>query len=158
MTELETTCLNLGNVLRLRDTLRVLLTKGRTERFNMLYYFCERGLDDRFWRFSVINVAKGKDSPDPTRCGTAACLAGWAQLIGASTQEERAQHAGTFAQRWLGIPAQQSSHWFGGGFGSGIEATLEDALEFLDGVIATGDPNYTLPEEKIYPDWWTDAS
>jgi hypothetical protein len=134
--------MNAVNVRRLRDHLVALRDSGRSERFNMAGWL---GTDPALTNVMLAEAALGPIDREPTRCGTAACLAGWAQLLGAQTAEERAMPVADFAARWLGLNFWFQCEWFHG-FWAGCnkgrplaDITLEEAIAFLDRQVVTAD-------------------
>jgi hypothetical protein len=134
--------MNAVNVRRLRDHLVALRDSGRSERFNMAGWL---GTDPALTNVALAEAALGPIDREPAHCGTAACLAGWAQLLGAQTEEERAMPVADFAARWLGLNFWFQCGWFYGLWagcdkGRSLEdITLDEAIAFLDRQVAVAD-------------------
>jgi hypothetical protein len=73
--------------------------------------------------------------PDPTGCGTAACIAGWCQLIGAEDEAGRKSITSIFARDWLGLDEESAYYLFFGWWAGDKwldEITLAETLAYLE--------------------------
>lgn len=130
------------NVRKLRDTLAALKAAGNERRFDMANYF---SYDHGMWENRLVEVPEHLvDSRPEAGCGTAACIAGWAQLIGDTDGHSSAD---VFAQEWLGLDDDEAERLFMGLWSpkvnstdfsiTGLEdVTLDDAIAELDRMLS----------------------
>lgn len=129
--------MNLANLDRLIATLEALERSGRAGRFRMeAYYVVSGGDEDDDEPIRLARVPEALRSPDPRDCGTAACLAGWCQILGAETAEDREEFAGEFARRWLGLDDEEGSYLFLGEWAADDEGSVELATITLPRALA----------------------
>ena len=134
--------MNIENVIKLRATLRI-VQERRPERFDM-------------GQFLRVYNGEGVE-PDPTECGTVACIGGWAFMLqlppGADVKDPNLYaYLERDAADWLGLDQYEANHWFYGGWARWSDGdyrglsdlTIDHALTFLDEVIATGNPRCTV--------------
>jgi hypothetical protein len=129
--------MNRGNIKILYDRLLLLQKTGRERRFRM-----------DIWTGPPVGM-EGMDGgaeffhADPERCGTAACLGGWAALIvrEQSGSKQFPSSIDSTAGRWLGLTLTQRNWWFSGRWHPSwgrhrlAQITLADALVFLGKVL-----------------------
>lgn len=117
--------MNIKNVRKLRDLLREVAEKN-PRRFFMAGWFGRRGFAS-----SVDEIARMYPSPD--KCGTAACMAGWAQAAFANGEDERTRHCSHFARDFCGIDCYQEYSWFRGRWSAKDlkDITATEAADFL---------------------------
>jgi hypothetical protein len=141
---------NQDNLRTLIRTLRSLLAFGNESRLNMEYFF-SHGKDPPYGGEVSLSAVPVKDrSPDPTSCGTAACIAGWCQMIGAENEAERKSPASRFATDWLGIDEDSAGYLFYGKWAGKKwlnEITLAETLAYLE-TLLDPEPESVAPDRR----------
>jgi hypothetical protein len=98
---------------------------------------------------------------DLTKCGTAACLCGWAYGFSANNGElptvvylDNRAIMWSRARYWLGLTDNEASYLFEGEWSpKGLEADADETIAYLDKIIADGelsdyDNGWDEPEER----------
>lgn len=132
--------MNLHNLRRLRDHLAGLKEHGNEHRFNMADFLGCPGEEPA-------------SNPD-NECGTAACLAGWATMIGMdeagfcvrtverleSDLEWVGMDVESYAMEWLDLTTSEASRLFYGDWSPHCPhlslITIDEAIEHLDEILA----------------------
>jgi hypothetical protein len=156
--------MNLTNVTTLRDRLRDLVNNHRENRWDMSLWIAQGSHS-----YQIVDPTEVKSRfelapnptfhADPSRCGTAACLGGWACLI--ANEQKPNRYPGELAEQeggdWLDLDEKERCHWFMGywhyryvvgdvDLGS---ITLNQAITFLNKVIANNDPKACLTKDEL---------
>ncbi len=72
--------------------------------------------------------------------GAAACRAGWSQLLGSETEEDRVMPVADLAARWLGFNVWFQCEWFHGLWvGCAGDRKLDETIAFLDRQVAVAE-------------------
>jgi hypothetical protein len=129
--------MNVSNVRKVYQALWQLHEEGKDDRFSMAQWYSNNARPMKI-PYSLADLWSSGVKPryGSLPCGTAACLAGWAQIILAETPEERSMPASLFAKRAFGLSWAESDEWFRGIRPNGnidLETfTLADMLDFLE--------------------------
>lgn len=134
--------MNIENMTKLRDHLQWLVDNDKTYKFNMSnwlgYRIGDNCVEEDISIGGLIEGVKESEGIDitvsPYECGTVACLAGHAALIGGAKEGDSVRE---FAADWLGIDVDDRYSLFMGVW-SGKQMndiTIEDAINHLNTLI-----------------------
>lgn len=168
-----THAMNRENVQKLLDVLVQLQAAGRAERFDMANYFSrpvKRGYRESWGGIALgMRVLPARQrAANPYRCGTAACLMGWASLLAleenftfdyevlgykaSSTKELLKLPPFVVGMCWLGLAETTAHNWAYGHWkhfrSRSMEHTLQDAIDFLRLVLESNSPLVKLPSDN----------
>jgi hypothetical protein len=140
---------NQDNLRTLLRTLRSLQAFGNESRLDMKSFFSGVRDLEVYSKVALIDVHPEDRSPDPTGCGTAACIAGWCQMIGAKDEAGRKSPALIFAWDWLGLDENSAIYLFCGGWAGKCldEITLAETLAYLD-TLLDPEPESVAPDRR----------
>lgn len=129
--------MNIENMTKLRDHLQWLLENDRDYKFDMGNW-----LDHNTKTCAAGNVNDLRENLrleglpttiSPTECGTTACIAGHAALIGGADKDEFVY---TFAAEWLGLDEEDAYELFMGHWSDDeLDATLPEAIAHLTSLL-----------------------
>jgi hypothetical protein len=140
---------NVGNVAKLLSALTELRDGARRGGFNMKNYYTMRINPNLHVRSLNDVLVCNSWKEDFGECNTASCLAGWCQVVGATTEEERKMDVYQFGMRWLGLDENAADYVFLGCWCRPMavplaQIPLSAAIAYLTKVVASGNARETV--------------